>query len=133
MGRPSSYTPELAELICSQIADGHSLKDICLAKNMPSRETVRLWLLKDPIFLGMYARAREEQADHFADEIIEIADAAVGNPEEVQAARLRVDSRKWAASKMAPKKYGDKVTNEQVGPDGGPVRIVIEGDDKGLL
>lgn len=37
--------------------------------------------------------------------------------------RLRVDARKWYASKLAPKKYGDKITQEISGPDGGAVQI----------
>jgi hypothetical protein len=72
-------------------------------------------------------RAREEQADYFAEEILEIADDATNdwmerrdregnnigwqeNGEAMQRSRLRVDARKWLMSKMAPKKYGEKST-----------------------
>ena len=46
-----------------------------------------------------------------------------GNGEYIQRSRLRVDARKWAASKMAPKKYSDKQQVERAGPDGGPVTL----------
>jgi len=42
----------------------------------------------------------------------------------VQHAKLRVDTRKWAASKLKPKRYGDKVTTEHTGPNGGPVHVI---------
>src|SRR5262249_575504 len=57
-----------------------------------------------------YARAREAQADKYFQEIVEIADAAT--PETVNVARLRVDSRKWAAARLAPKKYSDHITHD---------------------
>jgi hypothetical protein len=52
----------------------------------------------------------------------------VPNHEHIQRSRLRVDSRKWLASKLAPKKYGDKVSTELSGPDGGPIReaLIVE-------
>jgi hypothetical protein len=77
---------------------------------MPQMSTVMLWLREDREFSQQYARAREAQADYFADEIVEIADAAMRKDARgVQAARLAVDARKWAASKLLPKKYGDRI------------------------
>jgi hypothetical protein len=64
-----------------------------------------VWLALDAEFAAQYARAREEQADYYADEIIEIADTA----EDANLARLRIDARKWKASKLRPKKYGEKI------------------------
>jgi hypothetical protein len=70
----------------------------------------------------MYARAKEQQADLLAEEIIEIADDSskdlqgyddynnpIENKEFVNRSKLRVDARKWVASKLKPKKYGDKL------------------------
>jgi hypothetical protein len=53
-------------------------------------------------------RAREAQAEHYADEIIEIVDT---DPDPVRA-RIRMDARKWVSSKLAPRKYGDKIETE---------------------
>jgi len=58
-------------------------------------------------------RAREAQADKLFKECLTIADAA--RPEDVNVARLRVDTRKWAAARLAPKKYGDRVSHDVKG------------------
>jgi hypothetical protein len=104
-----TYSPEQVatakDRVCKEIADGKSLRAICAAEDMPSVETVRVWLIEDHEFSVQYARAREEQADYYADEIIDIADAA----KDANLARLQIDARKWKASKLQPKKYGDKI------------------------
>lgn len=141
-GRPSSYTLETAEAICEAIARGKALHRICEAEGMPDPVTVYRWLNENEEFRNRYARARERQADLYAAEIIEIADDSsddelfvessdasgagarrVCNNEFVQRSKLRVDARKWAAARLAPKKYGDRVMNEITGADGGPVEI----------
>lgn len=100
---------------------------------------------KYPEFLKQYARAKEESADAMAEEMLDIADDGTNdwmarseqrgggyelNGEHIQRSRVRIDTRKWLASKLKPKKYGEKV--EHTGPDGGPVQISIVkyGDDK---
>ena len=109
MGRPSLFTETLAERICALIASGKSLRRICEEEEgMPTAETVRTWLLKHEGFSAQYARAREVQAEHYADEIVEIADTEA----DAAKARVRVDARKWTASKLLPKKYGERI--EQV-------------------
>jgi hypothetical protein len=71
--------------------------------------------------------AREVQAETMADEIVSIADGTgMGVEERVALSardRLRVDSRKWVASKLLPKKYGDKLQQEVSGPDGGALSV----------
>lgn len=104
-GRPSSYCPKTSGIICKRIAEGESLNTICKDKGIPNAETVRKWLHDFPEFLGNYARAREQQADHYADEMVDIAD----NATDTNKARLQIDARKWKASKLLPKKYGDKL------------------------
>ena len=90
---------------------------------MPGIRTVYTWLSGNETFQQMYARAREDQADTLADEIIAIADeqhevvsetGKVFDPE-VNRDKLRVDARKWIASKLKPKKYGDKTEVEHTG------------------
>ena len=90
---------------------------------------------KHPDFTEQYARAREAQADKLAEEILAIADDgrsdtyldAEGNEktdnEAIQRSKLRVEARKWLASKMAPKKYGEKVTQEHTGANGGAIQV----------
>lgn len=118
-GRPSSFTQATAHLLCTHIAGGKSMRSFCELEGMPSAETVRRWLRDLPDFRAQYAHAREEQADYYADQIIEIADTETDN----QRARNRIDARKWRAAKLLPKVYGDKVVTELQGGDK-PVEIV---------
>ena len=123
-GRPSRYTPELAAVICERLAGGESLRSICADEAMPGMSTVMGWLFDDKHegFPEQYARAREAQAELRADEITDIADGVEhGASEAVQAARLRVDARKWIAAKLLPKRYGDKV--QHTGDGGGPIGL----------
>lgn len=81
MARPTSYTPELGDRICEELADGKSLRTICSPDDMPNRSTVFRWLARGAAgapdtaeFCDQYARARESQADAIADEVLAIAD-----------------------------------------------------------
>ena len=136
LGAPSTYTPELAAAICEHIAAGKSLRTIAALDGMPAQSTIMVWLDgKHPDFTEQYARAREAQADKLAEETLLIADESSQdtyvdadgnvktNTEAIQRSKLRVDTRKWLASKMAPKKYGDKVTQEHTGANGGAIQV----------
>ncbi|WP_255560457.1 terminase small subunit protein [Pseudochrobactrum sp. Wa41.01b-1] len=121
-GRPTEYTESLASYICVELASGRSLRSICSTDDMPAESTVRLWVTDDRNgFSAQYTRARDAQMDAMAEDILSIADEE--NEEDTQRAKLRIDTRKWLMSKMAPKKYGDKVMNEHSGPDGGPIPV----------
>lgn len=116
-GRPEIYDQAIADKICAEIATStKSLRTICAEEGMPSVSTVLKWLREDKDgFSAQYARAKEEQADNLVEEILEISDHTEedhtpftgGNV--VQRDKLRVDARKWVASKLKPKKYGDKL------------------------
>ena len=54
--------------------------------------------------------------------MIGIADSCIPDAAEVAKAKLRIDARKWYVTKVAPRKYGDKITNELVGQNGGPIQ-----------
>ena len=134
-GRPSRYTEVLAAEICRRLAEGESLRKICKDTSVPAISTVMGWLFdgKHADFSEQYARARDLQADKLFDEALEIADESsddritteegkkVLDHEHVQRSRLRVDTRKWAASKLAPKRDGDKL--QHTGDGGGPIRV----------
>ena len=78
-----------------------------------SRAPCRVSQRPDEDFLERYARAREAQADKFFKECIEIADTAT--QENCNVARLRVETRKWAAARLAPKKYSDHISHHVKG------------------
>lgn len=134
-GRPSSFTPEMADTICARLMEGETLRAICRDDEMPSQSMVFRWLREHDAFREQYVLAREVQADTWADEIVEIADdgtqdtkkradgSETVDAEHIQRSRLRVDTRKWLMSKAAPKKYGDKITSEISGPNGAPIKV----------
>ena len=128
-GRPSLFTAELADEICTRLANGESLRSICSSDRddfMPALGTVMRWVVENQAFREQYEAARQIQAETMADEIVSIADGKGLEGEQLVALsardRLRVDSRKWVASKLLPKKYGDKITQEHTGADGGPIQ-----------
>lgn len=139
-GRPSDYSEIIADEICEQLASGRSLVQICADPDFPSHAAVYRWLEANEAFRDRYARARDRQAELYAAEIITLADTPVearkvvikpdGTEEitigdAVDRTRLQIDARKWYASKLAPKKYGDKVQQEVTGADGAPIQAAI--------
>lgn len=127
-GRPSSFTKKLGDKICAEIAEGKSLRTVCASPSMPAKATVFRWLrLPDyQDFRDQYARACEDRANAFAEELLDIADDATNdymevidkdgivvgykvNGEAILRSKLRSDNRKWLMAKMLPKKYGEKL------------------------
>ncbi len=122
-GRPSIYTEDLAKDICDKIASSSKgLKKLCAENpHWPNKDTIFTWLKNNPAFADQYARAKRCQIEALIDEIIEIADddsndqklnesgSSVCNKEFIARSRLRIDTRKWLASKLVPKVYGSSV------------------------
>lgn len=111
VGRPSSYSEYTANAICERLAQGESLRSICRDPNFPDAVTVWRWLNNYPEFRNQYAQARDRQADSYFDMIIDEAFSA----HDAQIGRLRVDALKWVSSKLAPKRYGDRIEHEHTG------------------
>lgn len=139
-GRPSKFTPELAEAICSLLTQGKSLRAICRdLEEAPSVETVMRWIDQDETFRKQYTRAKLDGLDVMADELLDIADDglndtyrdAQGNvrtdQDVIARSKLRVDTRKWYLSKLAPKKYGEYAKLELTGADNGPLQVEHKG------
>lgn len=107
-----------------KISNGSSARQAILESEI-NNSTFFEWLQKDTSkqYADSYARACEIRAEKLTDEILQIADEAnadiVGfdektgkpiiNGEAINRSRLKVDTRKWLAGKLAPKKYGDKI------------------------
>lgn len=117
-------TEQIKDLICEGIATGKSLSAIC-RDNLIVQSSVYSQLSKDEEFAERYARARERQADVFADEVIELADQCDGSLDGTNRTRLQIDARKWACSKLHPRKYSDKASMELSGKDGSPLAAPI--------
>ena len=119
-GRPSSYSPELVKEICEVIASSSKgLKRLCVDNpHWPNKDTIFTWLKNNQEFSDQYAHAKRCQIETFIDEILEIADDSSQdvlvneqgsiscNHEFIARSRLRIDTRKWLASKLVPKVYG---------------------------
>jgi len=114
-GRPTIYSPELAEAICDRLATGDSLVTICADPAMPGLRTVMRWAAENHDFGTEYVRAREAQAEVMDDKILDAAAEANGDP---QAARVKIEAYKWRAAKLAPKRYGDSTTLKHADADG---------------
>jgi hypothetical protein len=121
MGRPSSYTEEVAQAICERIANGESLNAICREDEMPNKTTVHRWLQDVEPFRNRYVQARERQADHYADAVVEISDDGTIDP---NSRRVMIDARKWVAGKLRPKVYGEKTTI--AGDADSPLTVKVE-------
>ena len=150
-GRPTTYNAKVASQICEQLAEGMTLRAICRQPGMPAESTVRQWASHDREgFYAHYARARDIGLDAMADELMDICDNAsndwmeregensqgwILNGEHVNRSRLRVDTRKWYLSKLAPKRYGDRKHLEHTGKDGEPLNtqtvVVLPAKDGG--
>lgn len=141
-GRPTKYTPEIAEEICERICVGETPRQIALLKHMPEERTIYRWLIKYERFCQQYAQAKEFQADFHADECLDIVDdnrndwverenQRTGstyialNDEAIARSRLRFEARKWLMGKSKPKKYGDKLDLTSGGEKIAPSRIEI--------
>lgn len=126
-GRPTNYNPEIAARICELIAthDCGLDKLSAMYDDIPSKQIIRLWQLKHPEFYDQYMRAKVFQVNNLAEDILEIADDSSGdvrydkdgnaslNGEFVARSKIRVDTRKWLAAKLAPKIYGDLKTEDK--------------------
>ena len=150
-GRPTDFTPALGDAICERICDAQSLRTICADDGMPNKATVMRWLAKSEqdgapedlrLFRDQYARAQSVKAETLVEEIGEIHEKAWvpvmlgegvplvvdGKPvmtvdkASVAAAKLEADNKKWLATKLSPKKYGERVDHEITGKNGGVIK-----------
>jgi hypothetical protein len=138
-GSQPVYSQALAEEILDRTADGESLRSICSDPRMPSHSIVLKWVQKNvgvsdsggDGFGDQYARAKSAALEVMAEDIIEIGDADImvnGVPDNalVQRARLMCDNRKWMLSKLLPRQFGDKVTQELTGDPDRPLVTMIQ-------
>lgn len=117
---------KIFETVFTEIINGRAVRNILKDEGMPNATTFFQWLSEDEEKNKQYARACELRAEAIFDEILEIADdksqdelhtenAIIQNSEFIQRSRVRIDARKWVASKLNPKKFGDKIQTEHSG------------------
>ena len=89
------------------MSEGKSVRAICRDPGMPSEGTVRGWAVRDVDGFGdRYRAARQMLLEYWADQIVDIADDEESDPRSRQ---IRTGVRQWLMSKLAPRRYGDKV------------------------
>ena len=140
-GRPSKYTPELAEEICQRLSEGEPLRQICRDDHMPAWQKIYEWMQKDPNLSGAIARAREVGQDAIAEDILRelndeperILSEGGGRIDSgyVQLLRTRADIKLKLLAKWNPKRYGDRV--ELAGDKDNPLQINAQVEAKTLF
>jgi hypothetical protein len=130
IGRPKIYSPELGRLVCDAIAtSSDTLPKLCATNpDFPSRRTICRWRIEFPEFQRAYVVAKQHQVEVLVDEMLDIADDTshddkeierddgstyiVCNTEWIARSKVRIDIRRWLATKLSPQLYGDKLYNE---------------------
>lgn len=120
VGRPSSYSEEIAELICERLINGESLLKITKSKGMPSRSAIHRWCRANPDFAARCAHAREEGTHFLVDKIEEMADDTTEL--NYQSQKVKIAVAQWRAEKIAPRIYGPRVSTEVSG--GATINVV---------
>lgn len=113
MGVHSTYTPEIGEQFCEEIAANRSVRDICADENFPDKTTIFRWLAKYPEFRDMYAVAKELAVEAKVEDMFDIGDKPIEGMwrernAEVQRRKIQCDNIKWYVGHIKPKKYGEK-------------------------
>jgi hypothetical protein len=111
----TSFSDEIAELIIDRMCEGQTLAAVC-RENSITRRTVYKWLHQHPGFANKYAMAQQMLADCLFDQILEIADGLKPDPSAtgkdnwraVDAARLKIESRKYLCSRLYPLRYHEQ-------------------------
>jgi hypothetical protein len=115
------YSQEIVNKIIHRVRHGRSTTSII--KELQIGETTFYSWLKDKdkeSFQQEYARAKQESADYHADSLIDIADYEP----DINRAKIKIDTRKWVASKLKPKVYGDKTTISGDSENPLPIQVV---------
>ena len=147
IGRPSKYTPEIAQEMCKLLADGVPLREICRREGFPAWQTVYDWMYRDDKEVaagggvglsGAIARARDLGYEAIAEECLLIADNPLYGQKQVMTdqgtattvedmlghRKLQIETRLKLLAKWNPKKYGDRVA--LAGDADSPIKIEAE-------
>lgn len=120
--KPRRYSDQLARRICLRVAMGWTLRDVSHRRWSPNYHSIIRWLLQHLEFQREYGMAINMRAIGHADEIVQLADAPADTREAIERHKLRIDARKWVASRLVRSKYGDRL---DVGTDGGTLEQLV--------
>lgn len=140
MGRPTKYTPELATEICEKISSiGMSVKHLCeMYDHWPNECTIYEWRHVHKDFSKLYDEAKKRQVTALVDDILSISDDGrndyttnargedICDAEWIARSRLRVDTRKWIAARLAPRIYGDDAAVRELNEEMEELKKLLE-------
>ena len=118
MGRPVKWPPEHPVWleIVGQVSSGKALSTVLRQDDMPTWVSFHAMVAQDAKIAAAYEKAVQDRADRLADEILQLSDEPMPEHLEgamasawVQQKRMQVDARKWIASKLKPRTYGDRI------------------------
>lgn len=125
--KPERDKDAICQAVLQGMRDGLSAFKACQAAGVP-QSTFNLWVDSDAKLAESYAHAREDLIERIANEVMELSDSEVPETgdgkrdwQAIQQRKLQVDSRKWLLSKLAPKKYGDRL--ELAGDKENPLQV----------
>lgn len=130
------YDPVLAQKILDRLSETGSLRRVCAELHV-SRNSIIPWVTDNTEGFGdAYARAKEHGIDMLVEETLDIADDGTNDymegkhgpeldSEHIQRSKIRVETRRWLAERMAPRKYGVLNKHEVSGTNGGPVQTQV--------
>jgi hypothetical protein len=139
---PDKYDPLKVTWILALVGDGMSLKEAVEEAGI-ARRTFQTWVIEDnpPGLARMYARARDLQAEAWADRLLHVAKTCregvrtIVKPDGgvetitgdmIERCRLEVDTLKWLLSKLRPKQYGERNETVVSGDPSKPIVIRID-------
>ena len=126
-GRPTDYTPELAERICAWLAGGKSLRAFCRQDDTPAIETVCRWVVRHDEFRQQYTQAREAAGYAHGDGVVEVVELLREGEIDPHTAKAMMDGLKWSAERMAPKAHMPQSLINHESPQGTmtPQQIIL--------
>jgi hypothetical protein len=138
MGRPSTFDEAIAAEICERLAEGEPLRAICREEGMPPWRTVYGWMESNEDFSARIARGRVIGQEAILEDTLLIAnEPQEGIRREVSETgvktisedmlghrKLQIETRLKLLAKWNPKKYGEKLSTELTGANGGPLQVV---------
>lgn len=114
IGRPTRFTPELAERVCNFIAQGDIIAEVEKREGMPGKSSIFRWLATEgesyQAFRESYARACKLRTAPRVERLREIGEMAAAGKVDAAGARVLADIEKWCLAREEPKKYGDAYT-----------------------
>ncbi|MBU1375563.1 MAG: hypothetical protein KKB47_14710 [Alphaproteobacteria bacterium] len=103
-GRQPVWCEQTAADICTRLAAGETMEQICEDPTMPSRTLVYYWRTRHPAFGEAVMLARQVQAERFCDLGWEIASAVT--PGDAYATHVKLTHLRWTAGALAPARFG---------------------------